>query len=141
MTTWVGVQRALSSCTLCHPGGRAAAIRDPARRCLRLLGPNSQTRLPALRFGRDDSLPRTTSPLTNSPTPMATLALAIAGAAVGSAALPAGVSLLGATLSGAAIGSQIGALAGSFVDQALFAPSGQSRAVQGPRHSELRITT
>jgi len=50
---------------------------------------------------------------------MATLALAIAGAAVGSAALPAGVSLFGATLTGAAIGSQVGAFAGSFVDRAL----------------------
>ena len=64
---------------------------------------------------------------------MATLALAAAGAAVGSALLPAGISLLGATLSGAAIGIQIGALAGSYVDQALFGASGQSRAVEGPR--------
>lgn len=71
---------------------------------------------------------------------MATLALAIAGASVGAAAFPAGVSIFGATLTGAAIGSQAGALAGSFVDRALFAPSGQSRAVQGPRLSELRVT-
>jgi hypothetical protein len=71
---------------------------------------------------------------------MATLALAIAGAAVGSAALPAGISLFGATLTGAAIGSQVGAFAGSFVDRALFAASGQSRPVQGPRLSELRVT-
>lgn len=71
---------------------------------------------------------------------MATLALAIAGAAVGSAALPAGVSIFGATLTGAAIGAQAGAFAGSFVDRALFAASGQSRAVQGPRLSELRVT-
>jgi hypothetical protein len=71
---------------------------------------------------------------------MATLALAIAGASVGAAAFPAGVSLFGATLTGAAIGSQAGALAGSFVDRALFAPSGQSRAVQGPRLTELRVT-
>jgi hypothetical protein len=71
---------------------------------------------------------------------MATLALAAAGAAVGGALLPGGVTLLGATLSGAALGSQIGALAGSFVDQALFAPSGQARAFAGPRLSELRIT-
>lgn len=71
---------------------------------------------------------------------MATLALAIAGASVGAAALPAGVSIFGATLTGAAIGSQVGAFAGSFVDRALFAPSGQSRAVQGPRLSELRVT-
>ena len=71
---------------------------------------------------------------------MATLALAVAGAAVGSAAFPAGVSIFGATLTGAAIGSQVGAFAGSFVDRALFAPSGQSRALQGPRLSELRVT-
>jgi hypothetical protein len=71
---------------------------------------------------------------------MATLALAVAGAAAGSAVLPAGISLFGATLTGAAIGSQVGALAGSFVDRALFASSGQLRPVQGPRLSELRIT-
>ncbi len=63
---------------------------------------------------------------------MATLALAAAGAAVGSALLPAGISVLGATITGATIGSQIGALAGSFVDQALFAPSGQTRTFRGP---------
>lgn len=71
---------------------------------------------------------------------MATLALAAAGAAAGSALLPAGVSLLGATLSGAAIGSQLGTLAGSYVDRALFGSSGQSRATSGPRLSDLRIT-
>ena len=53
---------------------------------------------------------------------MATLALAVAGAAAGGALLPGGISILGATLSGAAIGSQVGALAGSFIDQALLAP-------------------
>ena len=72
---------------------------------------------------------------------MATLALAVAGAAAGGALLPAGVSFLGATLSGAAIGSQVGALAGGFIDQALLAPSGQPRTVQGPRLSELRVTS
>jgi hypothetical protein len=71
---------------------------------------------------------------------MATLALAIAGAAAGSAVLPAGVTLFGATLTGAAIGSQVGAFAGSFVDRALFAASGQSRPVHGPRLTELRVT-
>ncbi|MBX9592484.1 MAG: glycoside hydrolase/phage tail family protein [Hyphomonadaceae bacterium] len=71
---------------------------------------------------------------------MATLALAVAGAAVGAAAFPAGITLFGATLTGAAIGSQIGAFAGSFVDRALFGASGQSRALQGPRLSELRVT-
>jgi Gene Transfer Agent (GTA)-like protein/putative tail protein len=71
---------------------------------------------------------------------MATLALAVAGAAAGSALLPAGVTILGATLTGAAIGSQIGAFAGSFVDRALFGASGRSRALEGPRLSELRVT-
>ena len=72
---------------------------------------------------------------------MATLALAAAGAAVGASAMPAGVGLLGVTLSGATIGSQIGALAGAYVDNALFAPSGQTRAVDGPRLSDLHITS
>jgi hypothetical protein len=71
---------------------------------------------------------------------MATLALAAAGAAVGGTLLPAGISVLGATLSGAAIGSQIGAFAGSYVDQALFGASGQGRAVEGPRLSDLHVT-
>ena len=71
---------------------------------------------------------------------MATLALAAAGAAAGSALLPAGVSVLGATITGATIGSQIGAIAGSFVDQALFGPSGQTRAVEGPRLKDLHFT-
>ncbi|RUP11106.1 glycoside hydrolase/phage tail family protein [Hyphomicrobium sp.] len=72
---------------------------------------------------------------------MATLALAAVGAAVGSSMLPAGVGLLGVTLTGATIGSQIGAFAGSYVDNALFASSGQTRAVEGPRLSDLRITS
>ena len=71
---------------------------------------------------------------------MATLALAAAGAAVGNALLPAGVTVLGATMSGAAIGAQVGALAGAFVDQALVRPSGQSRTFQGPRLSDLHVT-
>ncbi|HPG89241.1 MAG TPA: hypothetical protein PLD46_06275, partial [Hyphomicrobium sp.] len=71
---------------------------------------------------------------------MATLALAAVGASVGGALLPAGVSFLGATLTGAAIGSQIGSLAGSYVDNALFGASGQSRAVEGPRLSNLHVT-
>lgn len=72
---------------------------------------------------------------------MATLALAAVGAAVGGSMLPAGVGLLGVTLSGATIGSQIGALAGSYVDNVHFASSGQTRAVDGPRLSDLRITS
>ncbi len=71
---------------------------------------------------------------------MATLALAAAGAAAGSALLPAGLSILGATITGATIGAQVGALAGSFVDQALFAASGRTRSVTGPRLSDLRVT-
>ena len=71
---------------------------------------------------------------------MATLALSVAGAAIGSTLLPAGISVLGATISGAVIGSQIGALAGAYVDQALFASSGQSRTVNGPRLSDLKVT-
>jgi len=71
---------------------------------------------------------------------MATLALAVAGAAVGGALLPGGISLLGAALTGAQLGSQIGALAGSFVDRALIAASGHLPAQQGPRLSDLRVT-
>jgi hypothetical protein len=71
---------------------------------------------------------------------MATLALAAVGAAVGSSVLPAGVGFLGVALSGATIGSQVGALAGAYVDAALFGSSGQNRAVEGPRLSDLRIT-
>ncbi len=71
---------------------------------------------------------------------MATLALSAVGSAVGSALLPGGVSVLGASLSGAMIGQQLGALAGSYVDQALFGASGQSRTFTGPRLSDLSIT-
>lgn len=71
---------------------------------------------------------------------MATLALAAVGAAVGSAALPAGFSVLGATLTGATIGSQIGAFAGSYVDQALFGGSAQPGPVEGPRLRDLHVT-
>ena len=71
---------------------------------------------------------------------MATLALGALGAAAGSALLPAGLTVLGTTITGAAIGSQIGALAGHVVDQALFGSSGQSKAVDGPRLSDVRVT-
>lgn len=71
---------------------------------------------------------------------MATLALAAVGAAAGSALLPAGITLLGATLTGATIGAQIGAFAGSYVDQSLFGGSGQSRTVEGPRLKDLHVT-
>jgi GTA TIM-barrel-like domain len=71
---------------------------------------------------------------------MATLALAVAGAAVGSALLPAGLTVLGATITGATLGSQLGALAGSFIDKALLGPSGRSTLPHGPRLSDLRVT-
>ncbi|WP_348533600.1 glycoside hydrolase TIM-barrel-like domain-containing protein [Hyphomicrobium sp. CS1GBMeth3] len=72
---------------------------------------------------------------------MATLALAAAGAAAGGALLPSGVSMLGLTLSGAAIGGQIGAFAGNYIDNALFGASGQRRTSEGPRLNDLRITS
>jgi GTA TIM-barrel-like domain/Putative phage tail protein len=87
----------------------------------------------------DCRLPTANCPTPRTP-PIATLALAAVGAAAGSALLPAGFSVLGVALTGAAIGSQIGALAGSYIDQALFGPSAQSRAVQGPRLSDLHVT-
>lgn len=71
---------------------------------------------------------------------MATIALAAAGAAVGGALLPAGITVLGTTIAGAAIGSQVGALAGAWVDQALFASSGQPRTLHGPRLQNLHGT-
>jgi hypothetical protein len=71
---------------------------------------------------------------------MATLALGALGAAAGSAFLPAGLSVLGATITGAAIGSQVGALAGSYIDQALFGASGRGRSVDRPRPPDLHVT-
>ncbi len=71
---------------------------------------------------------------------MATLALAAAGAAIGGAVLPTGFSLLGATITGATLGSQLGAIAGSIVDQALLGGSAATKHVEGPRLSELHIT-
>ncbi|MEM9359871.1 MAG: hypothetical protein AAGB04_27115, partial [Pseudomonadota bacterium] len=70
---------------------------------------------------------------------MATLAFAAVGAAAGSALLPSGLTVLGTTIAGATIGSQIGAIAGGFVDQALFGSSGQSQNFDGPRMSDLRV--
>jgi hypothetical protein len=71
---------------------------------------------------------------------MATLALSAIGAAAGNALLPAGLSAFGASIAGATLGSQIGALAGSQIDQALFGGSGRGRAVDGPRLSDLTVT-
>lgn len=61
---------------------------------------------------------------------MATLAFAAAGAFVGNTLLPAGISFLGTAISGAAIGAQVGALAGSYVDQSLFGASGEKQVVK-----------
>ena len=72
---------------------------------------------------------------------MATLAFAAVGATVGSTLLPSGLTAFGTTITGAALGGQIGALAGSFVDQALFGASGQTRSYDGPRLSELKVMT
>ena len=69
---------------------------------------------------------------------MATLALAAVGSVAGSTLLPAGFSVLGVTA--AQIGSQVGALAGSYIDNALFGSSGQTKTVEGPRLSDLHIT-
>ena len=71
---------------------------------------------------------------------MATLALAAVGSALGGSLLPGGIGFFGAAISGATLGGQIGALAGSYVDNALFASSGQRRAVEGPRLSDLQVT-
>ncbi|MEO0798170.1 MAG: glycoside hydrolase/phage tail family protein [Pseudomonadota bacterium] len=70
---------------------------------------------------------------------MATLALTAAGSALGASLLPAGISVLGTTITGATIGAQIGSLAGSVIDQALFS-SGSGGAVEGPRLQDLRVT-
>jgi GTA TIM-barrel-like domain/Putative phage tail protein len=70
---------------------------------------------------------------------MATLAFAAVGSALGGALLPAGISVLGTTLTGAAIGAQIGAIGGGFVDQILLG-GGAGRSYEGPRLTEFRVT-
>ncbi len=70
---------------------------------------------------------------------MATLALTTLGGAAGSALLPGGLSMFGATLSGAAIGQAVGAVAGNYIDEALFGSSGQSRVVEGARLNDLQV--
>lgn len=67
---------------------------------------------------------------------MATLAFSAIGSTVGGSFLPA----IG-TISGAALGKAAGAIAGRYVDQALFNTSGQARISEGPRLEELNITT
>ncbi|MEZ5776015.1 MAG: glycoside hydrolase/phage tail family protein [Hyphomicrobiaceae bacterium] len=69
---------------------------------------------------------------------MATLVLGTAGAAIGGALLP-GFSALGGAVTGATLGRAAGALAGAYIDNALFQPSGQSRQVEGPRLDDLKV--
>ena len=71
---------------------------------------------------------------------MATLALSAAGAAVGGQLLPT-IPLLGTSIGGAAIGRAIGATAGKFIDDAIFGTSGQARVVEGPRLTDLQVTS
>jgi len=72
---------------------------------------------------------------------VATLALGAVGAAVGGAVLPSGLSVLGTAISGASIGTALGSVAGSVIDQALFAPSGQQRVREGARLSDLKVSS
>lgn len=67
---------------------------------------------------------------------MATLAFSAIGSSLGASFLPT----IGG-LTGAALGQAAGAIAGRYVDQALFASSGQPRLLEGPRLSELEVTT
>lgn len=67
---------------------------------------------------------------------MATIAFSAVGSAVGGSILPT----IG-PLTGAAIGRAAGAFAGRYVDQALFGSSGQQRVSEGPRLSDLNVTT
>ncbi|MDE1173870.1 MAG: glycoside hydrolase/phage tail family protein [Parvibaculaceae bacterium] len=68
---------------------------------------------------------------------MATLLLSTAGAAIGNALMPAGGTVLG--MSGATLGSLAGAVAGSYIDQALFGATVAHQ--EGPRLSELTVMT
>jgi len=68
---------------------------------------------------------------------MATLAFQAAGSALGAGLLPG--SFLG--ISGATVGSQLGHIAGGYIDQALFGTGGQNRTFEGPRLDDLRVTT
>ncbi len=67
---------------------------------------------------------------------MATIAFSTVGSAIGGSILPS----IG-PLSGAVIGRAAGAFAGRYVDQALFGSSGQQRVSEGPRLSDLSVTT
>lgn len=72
---------------------------------------------------------------------MATLALSAAGSAAGGALLPGGASLFGGAFSAASVGMALGGAAGSLIDQALFAPSGQQRVLEGARLSDLKVSS
>ena len=67
---------------------------------------------------------------------MATLILGTLGSTLGGAFLPS----IG-PLSGAVIGRAAGAIAGRYIDQSLFAASGQPRVLEGPRLKDLEVTT
>ena len=71
---------------------------------------------------------------------VATLALSAVGSAAGSALLPGGASLFGTAVSGASLGAALGGIAGSVIDQALFAPSGQQRIQEGSRLADLKVS-
>jgi hypothetical protein len=70
---------------------------------------------------------------------MASIVLGWAGQALGPSIFGAGFTLLGQTITGAQIGGALGALAGSFIDNALFAPS--TPVQEGPRLSEVSLLT
>lgn len=69
---------------------------------------------------------------------MATLALSALGGSIGGGLLPS-IGILGQTLSGAALGRAAGGLVGNYIDQTLFAPSGQTRVLEGPRLADLNV--
>jgi GTA TIM-barrel-like domain/Putative phage tail protein len=72
---------------------------------------------------------------------MATLALSAAGSIAGDFLLPGGASAFDFAISGAELGAGLGKLAGGVIDSALFSTSGQSRVVQGPRLTDLHVTS
>ena len=72
---------------------------------------------------------------------MATLALSAVGSVAGDLLLPGGASAFDLVISGAELGAGLGKLAGGAIDSALFGSSGQGRVVQGPRLTDLHVTT
>ena len=71
---------------------------------------------------------------------MATLVLSAVGSIAAGSTLP-GVSLLGGAVTSGALGKMVGAVAGAYVDQALFGSSGQSKVVEAPAQnpSDLQV--